>query len=60
VEVLVAGAIFLVTYALIATDRLDKTVAALLGGSLVVVLGIVARKRPSRRSTSMSSSCSPG
>jgi Na+/H+ antiporter NhaD/arsenite permease-like protein len=44
VEVLVAGAIFLVTYALIATDRLDKTVAALLGGSLVVVLGIVGQE----------------
>ncbi len=40
-EVGLAGVIFLVTYALIATDRVDKTVAALLGGSLVVVLGIV-------------------
>jgi len=40
-EVVAAGVIFLVTYALIATERVDKTVAALLGGSLVVVLGIV-------------------
>ena len=40
-EVALAGVIFIVTYALIATDRVDKTVAALLGGSLVVVLGIV-------------------
>ena len=40
-EVALAGVIFLVTYALIATDRVDKTVAALLGGSLVVILGIV-------------------
>jgi len=36
-----AAAIFLVTYALIATDRLDKTIAALLGGLLMVVLGVV-------------------
>jgi Na+/H+ antiporter NhaD/arsenite permease-like protein len=40
-DVALAGIIFVVTYALIATDRLDKTVAALLGGTLVVVLGIV-------------------
>ena len=43
-EVLVAGAIFVVTYALIATDRVDKTVAALLGGTLVVVLGLVGQE----------------
>lgn len=42
----VAAAIFLVTYALIATDRLDKTVAALLGGLLMVVLGILDPERP--------------
>jgi Na+/H+ antiporter NhaD/arsenite permease-like protein len=41
VDVLLAGLIFVVTYAAIATDRLDKTLAALLGGTLVVVLGIV-------------------
>lgn len=40
-EVALAGIIFLATYALIATERIDKTIAALLGGSLVVVLGIV-------------------
>ena len=33
----VAAAIFLGTYAFIATDRLDKTVAALLGGLLMIV-----------------------
>jgi Na+/H+ antiporter NhaD/arsenite permease-like protein len=42
-EVALAGGIFLVTYALIATDRVDKTIAALLGGSLVVVLGLVTQ-----------------
>ena len=40
-EALLAGLIFVVTYALIATDRIDKTIAALLGGTTVVVLGIV-------------------
>ncbi|MCI0581740.1 MAG: ArsB/NhaD family transporter [Chloroflexi bacterium] len=40
-DVWVAGLVFVVIYAIIATDRLDKTVAALLGGVLMVVLGIV-------------------
>jgi Na+/H+ antiporter NhaD/arsenite permease-like protein len=40
-DVWVAGILFLITYALIATDRIDKTVAALLGGLLMVALGIV-------------------
>lgn len=43
-EVAVVGAIFLATYALIATERIDKTLAALLGGSLVVVLGLVSQE----------------
>jgi Na+/H+ antiporter NhaD/arsenite permease-like protein len=41
VDVALAGIIFLVTYALIATERVDKTIAALLGGSVVIVLGLV-------------------
>jgi Na+/H+ antiporter NhaD/arsenite permease-like protein len=44
VDVAAAGLIFLVTYALIATERMDKTLAALLGGSLVVVLGVVGQE----------------
>jgi Na+/H+ antiporter NhaD/arsenite permease-like protein len=44
VEAALAGGIFVATYALIATDRLDKTTAALLGGSLVVVLGIIGQE----------------
>jgi Na+/H+ antiporter NhaD/arsenite permease-like protein len=40
-EVIVATVIFVVTYGLIATDRMDKTIAALLGGTTVVVLGII-------------------
>ncbi|MGK2852159.1 MAG: SLC13 family permease [Candidatus Limnocylindrales bacterium] len=43
-DVAVAGVIFVITYALIATERVDKTIAALLGGSLVVVLGIVGQE----------------
>ena len=43
-EVVLAGVIFVVTYALIATERVDKTIAALLAGSLVVVLGIVGQE----------------
>ena len=43
-EVALVGIIFVITYALIATDRVDKTVAALIGGSLVVVLGVVGQE----------------
>ena len=38
-DVYVAGGIFLVAYLLIATERVDRTLAALLGGFLVIVLG---------------------
>ena len=40
-NVVLTTIIFVVTYALIATDRMDKTIAALLGGTTVVVLGII-------------------
>ncbi len=40
-DVFAAGAIFLVAYALIASERLDRTLIALLGGLLVVVLGVI-------------------
>ena len=40
-DVFLAGAIFVVAYVLIASERFDRTLVALLGGLLVVVLGIV-------------------
>ena len=40
-DVLLAGGIFVVAYALIASERFDRTLVALLGGLLVVVLGII-------------------
>lgn len=40
-DVYLAGGIFLVAYALIATERFDRTLVALLGGLLVIVLGII-------------------
>jgi len=40
-DVFAAGAVFLVAYALIASERFDRTLIALLGGLLVVVFGIV-------------------
>ncbi|NIN70302.1 MAG: hypothetical protein GTO63_37625, partial [Anaerolineae bacterium] len=36
-----AGGIFLITYALIVTERVHRTVAALLGGFAMVLLGVV-------------------
>ena len=40
-EVWIAGAVFLVAYALIAVEAMDRTLIALLAGLLVVVLGII-------------------
>ena len=40
-DVIVAGGIFLVAYALIAIERWDRTLVALLGGFAVVALGLV-------------------
>ena len=40
-DVFLAGAIFLVAYGLIASERFDRTLIALLGGLLVVVLGVI-------------------
>ncbi len=40
-DVYIAGGIFLVAYALIASERVDRTLVALLGGLLVVALGVI-------------------
>jgi Na+/H+ antiporter NhaD/arsenite permease-like protein len=40
-DVLLAGGIFVVAYALIASERFDRTLVALLGGLLVVIFGII-------------------
>ncbi len=40
----IAGGIFLVAYALIATERLDRTLVALLGGLLLIVLGVIDQR----------------
>jgi Na+/H+ antiporter NhaD/arsenite permease-like protein len=40
-DVFLAGGIFLVAYALIASERFDRTLVALLGGLLVVALGVI-------------------
>ncbi len=40
-ETWIAAAIFVVAYALIAIDRWDRTLVALLGGLLMVVLGVI-------------------
>jgi Na+/H+ antiporter NhaD/arsenite permease-like protein len=41
VDVFLAGGIFLVAYGLIASERFDRTLIALLGGLLVVILGVI-------------------
>jgi len=40
-DVYLAGGIFLVAYGLIASERFDRTLIALLGGLLVVVFGVI-------------------
>ena len=37
----VAGGVFLIAYALIATERIDRTVVALLGGLVLVAVGVI-------------------
>jgi Na+/H+ antiporter NhaD/arsenite permease-like protein len=39
-----AGGIFLVTYAIIVSERVHRTAAALLGGMLMIVLGVVPQE----------------
>ena len=43
VDVILAGAVFLVAYGLIASERVDRTLVALLGGLLVVVFGVITQ-----------------
>jgi Na+/H+ antiporter NhaD/arsenite permease-like protein len=43
-EVLIALAVFVAAYALIASDRIDRTLAALLGALLMVILGVVGQE----------------
>lgn len=43
-EVLLAGGIFIITFALIVTERIDRTLAALLGGILMIILGVLAQE----------------
>jgi Na+/H+ antiporter NhaD/arsenite permease-like protein len=40
-DVFLAGGIFLVAYGLIASERFDRTLVALLGGLLVIALGVI-------------------
>lgn len=40
-DVWIAGAVFVGAYALIASERVDRTLVALLGGLLVIALGVV-------------------
>ena len=44
-SVIVGIAIFVATYALIATERIHKTIAAMAGGVAMVLLGIVSQER---------------
>ena len=43
-DVYVAGGVFLGAYALIASERVDRTIVALLGGLLVIVLGVISQE----------------
>src|SRR5688500_17384744 len=42
---LLGSIIFIATYVLIATERIHKTIAALLGGVLMVLLGIITQEQ---------------
>ncbi len=47
-DVFLAGGIFLIAYGLIASERFDRTLVALLSGLLVVVLGVVDQEEAFR------------
>lgn len=44
-EVLLAGAIFIITFALIVTEKIDRTLTALLGGILMIILGVLSQEK---------------
>src|ERR671914_2081361 len=44
-EVVLGLAVFILTYGLIATERIHKTIAAMAGGVAMVLLGIVSQER---------------
>lgn len=48
VQVWLAGGIFLITYALIVTERVHRTVAAMLGGVAVILVGIIPQAQAFR------------
>jgi len=41
IQVIVATAVFLLTYAIIVSEKIHRTIAAFLGAALVVITGIV-------------------
>jgi Na+/H+ antiporter NhaD/arsenite permease-like protein len=47
-DVFLAGSVFLIAYGLIASERFDRTLIALLGGLLVVVLGVIDQEEAFR------------
>ena len=47
-DAFLAGGIFLIAYGLIASERFDRTLVALLGGLLVVILGVVDQEEAFR------------
>lgn len=47
-SVWLAGGIFLITYALIVTERIHRTVAALLGGMTMILLGVIPQEQAFR------------
>jgi Na+/H+ antiporter NhaD/arsenite permease-like protein len=42
---LIAGGVFLITYALIVAERIPRTVSALLGGVTMILLGVVSQEQ---------------
>jgi Na+/H+ antiporter NhaD/arsenite permease-like protein len=44
-SLLLGSAIFIITYALIVSERINKTIAALAGGLVMVLLGIITQEQ---------------
>ncbi len=43
-DVVIAGGVFVASYVLIASERVDRTLVALLGGLLIVALGVIGQE----------------
>ena len=55
----VSTCVLAVTYAVIISEKINRAIVALLGAAMMVVVGVMTRRKLSRASTGTPSACSP-